>query len=91
MNVAASLFDCKTGALVWHARGETSAESRDPDLANLVKTYKNRLGPEAETWAAPAFVLLQDLFETLPEPTLSDKDLEEKIELGARSVIEPPA
>jgi len=37
-------------------------------------------GPQAAELAAPAFVLFQDLLETLPNPALSDDELQEKIE-----------
>lgn len=81
LNLSAALYDCRTGALVWEVRGDTTHEAGDADLAQTVSTYRQSLGEDATPYIATAFVLLQDLLDAAPNPDLSDDDIMEKIEL----------
>ena len=83
LTLAAELFRCTDGALAWRAEGEKRNRSRDEDLTNLTGSYHADLGAAADTYAAPAFALIQQLIESLPDPVLNDEDVTEKIELGA--------
>ncbi len=83
MHVAAELYACKTGALVWRIEGSRKQPSLNADLAQLVQSYAATTGKAAEVYAAPVFVLLQEMLGSLPDPVLNDHDIEEKIELGA--------
>lgn len=81
--LTAELYDCRDGAMVWRAAGERRGKSADADLASLTDVYRRELGAAAETYAAPAFALVQQLIESLPDPILNDDDVLEKIEIGA--------
>ena len=83
LHVSAELYACKTGALVWRIEGNRKQPSQNADLAQLVQNYANTAGQAAQVYAAPAFVLLQEMLSPLPDPVLDDHDIEEKIELGA--------
>ncbi len=80
--LVAELHDCKTGALLWRVEGSEGIASEDDDLSALTESYTNNLGPEVGRYAAPAFLILRDMLETLPDPTLTDDEIMEKIELG---------
>lgn len=81
LQVAAELYACATGALVWRAEGSNTHASDDADLQELANNYVLKLGDGVRAWAGPAFVLLRELLDVLPNPTLSDEELLEKIEL----------
>ena len=83
LHASAELYACKTGALVWRIEGSRKQPSQNADLAQLVQSYASTSGKAAEVYAAPAFVLLQEMLGSLPDPVLNDHDIEEKIELGA--------
>lgn len=83
LRAALELYRCRDGALLYRAEGYRATRSQDASLADLVATYKQQLQGRGAAWAAPAFSLAQALVEPLPDPTLSDAQIEEKIELGA--------
>lgn len=82
MRLQAELYRCQDGALLWQAQADSTESSHNADLASLVGNYQKSAGPAAVTYAAPAFVLLQQIIKILPDPTLSEADVDEKIELG---------
>ncbi|MBC7794557.1 MAG: MXAN_6521/LA_1396 family lipoprotein [Clostridia bacterium] len=82
LRVAAELYRCTDGALLWRAEGEGNANPADESLKEMVANYATDFGEPAKTYAAPAFVVLQDVLNALPNVKLSDKEVEEKIELG---------
>jgi probable lipoprotein (TIGR04455 family) len=83
LDLTAELYRCSDGALVWRAEGQAAPSSADANLAKLTANYVKSAGTSASAFAAPAFVLLQQLIDSLPDPTLNDADVEEKIELSA--------
>ena len=82
LNVAVELYRCSDGALVWRAEGSRRSASQDDSLTDLVATYGRELGTQARLYAAPAFLLLMQLLDSLPNPSLNDAEILEKIELG---------
>lgn len=78
----ASLFRCSDGALLWRTAGALEASSSDANLQNLAAAYVERAGEGARRYAAPLFALLQQLLAPLPDPVLTDAEIDEKIELG---------
>jgi probable lipoprotein (TIGR04455 family) len=78
-----SLFRCADGALLWRTGGALEASSKDANLQNLAAAYVERAGEGARVYAAPLFALLQQLLAPLPDPVLTDAEIDEKIELGA--------
>jgi probable lipoprotein (TIGR04455 family) len=77
--ITARLVRARDGVEVWRAEGEDDFETADPDLEKLTTTYRRKYGDTADTFVAPLFLLLRDLFEDLPSPTLTDEDKDEKI------------
>jgi len=79
----AALFRCADGALLWRAGGALETSSTDANLQQLAAAYVERAGEDARRYAAPLFALLQQLLAPLPDPMLTDAEVDEKIELGA--------
>jgi probable lipoprotein (TIGR04455 family) len=88
LTVAVELYRCKDGTLLWRAEGEGNGKSNDANLKEMVDNYARDVDPAATQFAAPAFVVLQNVLDALPDVVLSDAEIEEKIELGSRPVYE---
>jgi len=80
---ALTLVRCKDLAEVFRSEGQVTTAVHEKSLEDLAATYRTQLGDIGGQWAAPAFGLVQALAEPLPDPHLSEQDIEEKIELGA--------
>lgn len=78
----ASLLRCGDGQEIWSAQAGGSFESADGRLVEVTKQYVSEVGPEVEPYVAPAFNLLRPTLDTLPNPTLTSEEEDEKIELG---------
>jgi probable lipoprotein (TIGR04455 family) len=78
----ARLFRCVDGEEVWAADAGGSFDSKDDRLIEVTQQYVAELGPEVEPYVAPAFNLLRPTLDTLPDPALTEADIDEKIELG---------
>ena len=81
LDLVAELHDCRNGALIWRTRGSDATGSADDDLARMTETYVSSLGAGVEPYIAPVFLMLRDMLASLPNPTLSDEEILEKIEL----------
>ena len=82
LTVAVELFRCRDGALLWRAEGKGDGKSNDENLKEMVASYARDVDPAATQFAAPAFVVLQDVLNAMPDVVLNDAEVEEKIELG---------
>jgi probable lipoprotein (TIGR04455 family) len=82
LHLAAELYRCTDGALLWRAEGNDDAHSDDANLKEMVANYAQEFGADAAQFAAPAFVVLQDVLNALPDVVLTDAEVEEKIEQG---------
>jgi probable lipoprotein (TIGR04455 family) len=80
---ALTLMRCGDLAEVFRTEGQVTTAVQDKSLEELAATYRHQLGDIGGQWAAPAFGLVQALAEPLPDPHLSEQDIEAKIELGA--------
>jgi len=80
---ALTLLRCQDWAEVFRSEAKVTTAVREKSLEDLTATYRTQLGEIGGQWAAPAFGLVQALAEPLPDPHLSEQDIEEKIELGA--------
>lgn len=78
-SVLARLLRCRDGQEVWAALSEASFESADEDLKEITAQYTSELGPEVEPYVAPSFRLLKAALDTLPDPVLTEEDVDEKI------------
>lgn len=83
LTLRAELWRCQGPRLLWQAQGHRRLPAHDVHLAALTESYRSGLGEAAGRWAAASFVLAQELLGQLPDPTLTDADIEEKLELGA--------
>ena len=81
LTLSLEMLRCRDGALLWRAEGSGTQASDDAKLCELVANYTSQLGPAGSSFAAPAFVILQDLVEALPNPVLSSDEVAEKLEL----------
>lgn len=79
--ITGELYRCSSRELVWRAEGKAVRPSMDPNLVELTKVYETSYGSEAAQYAAPAFGIIQDIVETLPDPVLSDEEVLKKIEM----------
>ncbi|RYF05850.1 MAG: hypothetical protein EOO40_09920 [Deltaproteobacteria bacterium] len=80
LKLATALLRCRDGALLWRSESAAQSRSDDAKLVDLVATYTSDLGVAASTFAAPAFVVLQGMIEAMPDPTLSDPEIAEKLD-----------
>lgn len=79
--VSAKLLACPDGSEVWSAQGEGTWPSKDDQLTQFTADYVHELGPQVEPYVAPTFRLLKSVLDTLPNPTLTDADKDDKIEV----------
>jgi probable lipoprotein (TIGR04455 family) len=80
--VKSQLLRCSDGEEIWAAEAAGSWSSEDDRYRELTAQYTSELGPEVGPYVAPSFRLLSATLDTLPNPQLTDEDIEEKIELG---------
>ena len=81
LEITGELRRCSDNAVVWSATARNSGKSRNRSLKNLVQSYVQEYGNQAEVYAAPAFNIIEDLVETMPNPELTEDELMEKIDL----------
>jgi probable lipoprotein (TIGR04455 family) len=81
LEITGELRRCSDNATVWSATARASGKSRNRSLKNLVQNYVEEYGKEAEVYAAPAFNILEDIVEAMPNPELTEDELMEKIDL----------
>ena len=81
LEIAGELCRCSDQSVVWSATARGTGKSRNRSLKNLVQNYVEQHGRLAEVYAAPAFNLLKDIVETMPNPELTEEELMEKIDL----------
>lgn len=67
--------------VVWRVHAKDTQSSDDPDLKTVAESYSNRLGAEVKPYAVPVYLTLRRLLEELPNPTLTEDEKLEKIEL----------
>lgn len=77
----ARLTDARGATVIWAVEAEREGEAADEDLSKLAGRYRKELGPAAEPYVAPMFVLLKTVLDRLPDPELDDDDIAAKIEL----------
>ena len=81
LEITGELRRCSDHSAVWSATGRASSKWRNRSLQNLVQSYVEEYGHQAEVYAAPAFNIIEDLVETMPNPELTEDELMEKIDL----------
>jgi len=81
LEITGELCKCSDKSVVWSGTARASGKSRNRSLRNLVKSYVEEHGNLAEVYAAPAFNIIEDLVEAMPNPELTEDELMEKIDL----------
>ena len=81
LEITGELRRCSDKSAVWNATARASGKSRNRSLKNLVQNYVEEHGNEAEVYAAPAFNIIEDIVEAMPNPELTEDELMEKIDL----------
>jgi len=81
LEMTGELRRCSDHSLVWSASARSSGKSRNRSLENLIRSYVEEYGKQAEIFAAPAFNVIEDIVETMPNPVLTEEELIEKVEL----------
>ena len=79
--LSGSLARCGDGREAWSARAAGSFPSKDQNLVEVTQVYVKELGAEVERYVPPALNLLRPLLDTLPQPILTEVDLDEKLTL----------
>ena len=75
------LARCPDGREAWTGRAAGSFPAKDPGLVEVTANYVQELGPEVERYVPPALNLLRPLLDTLPQPILTEADVDEKLTL----------
>ena len=81
LEITGELRRCSDKSVVWSATARASGKSGNRSLKNLVQDYVEKHGHQAEVYAAPAFNVIEDLVEAMPNPDLTEDELMEKIEI----------
>jgi probable lipoprotein (TIGR04455 family) len=81
LEITGELRRCSDDSVVWSASARSSGKSRNRSLENLIRSYVEEHGKQAEIYAAPAFNIIEDIVETMPNPVLTEEELLEKIDL----------
>jgi probable lipoprotein (TIGR04455 family) len=79
--VKGRLLRCSDGKEIWAAEAGGSFAAADPGLAEVAASYGKENGAEVERYVPAAMNVLRPMLDTLPEPELTDADVEEKMTL----------
>jgi len=81
LQITGELRRCSDKSVVWSATARASGRSRNRSPKNLVHNYVEKHGNQAGVYAAPAFNIIEDIVESMPNPELTEDELTEKIDL----------
>jgi len=87
LEITGELCRCSDRSVVWSATARASGKSRNRSLKNLIQCYIEGHGSQAEKYAAPAFNILGDIVEAMPNPELTEDELIEKIDLECEETL----
>ena len=76
-----SLQRCADGREAWSVNAAGSFASKDGQLTEVTQVYVREVGPEVEPYVAPVMNLLRPALDTLPQPVLTEDDVNEKLSL----------
>lgn len=76
-----ALQRCSDGREAWSVDAAGSFASKDDRLTEVTQVYVREVGPEVEPYVAPAMNLLRPALDTLPQPVLTEDDVNEKLSL----------
>jgi len=75
------LYRCTTGDTLWSAEGSARKSTDDPDLRAMTGIFREKYPETAPLFAAPLFIMVQDMVDIIPDPELSDEEIDLKIQL----------
>ena len=78
--VTGVLVRCRDEKPIWRADAKGTWASDDEHLRETAQDYAKEIGPSVKPFVAPSFHLLKAVLDTLPNPTLTDEEQEEKID-----------
>ncbi len=81
VELTGTLQRCADGREAWRATAAGSFPSKDERLVEVTAIYVQEFGAAVEPFIAPAFNVLRPLLDTLPQPALTEADLDEKLTL----------
>jgi len=81
LDVKASLVRCSDGFDIWMAEAGGSFKAYDEGLKEVAATYGREYGGEVERFVPAAMNVLRPMLDTLPDPVLTEADVEEKMTL----------
>jgi len=81
IDVNGVLQRCSDGQASWKGSAAGSFPSKDKLLVEVTNVYVQEFGDEVAPYVPPALNVLRPLLDTLPQPKLSEADLEEKLTL----------
>lgn len=77
-SVEGKLLKCGDGLELWAGDAGGSFPAKDDRLIEVSANYAKEFAPEVEPYIPMAMNLLRPLLDTLPNPVLTDADVEEK-------------
>jgi probable lipoprotein (TIGR04455 family) len=75
------LTRCGDGREAWAGQAAGRFPSKDNGLVEVTAIYVQEFGVEIERYVPPALNVLRPLLDTLPQPVLSEVDVDEKLTL----------
>lgn len=81
VDVKGRLARCADGRESWTGQAAGSFPAKDQLLVEVTAVYVKEFGVEVESLVAPAMNVLRPLLDTLPQPTLTEADVDEKLTL----------
>jgi probable lipoprotein (TIGR04455 family) len=79
--VKGKLARCGDGREAWTGEAAGSFPSKDPGLVEVTNVYVQEFGKDVEPLVPPALNVLRPLLDSLPQPVLSEADVDEKLTL----------
>jgi probable lipoprotein (TIGR04455 family) len=80
-DVLGRLLACPDGREVWAAEAGGSFHAYDEGLKEVAANYGQENGTEVERYVPAAMNVLRPMLDTLPQPELTEADVEEKMTL----------
>lgn len=79
LDMKSDLFRCSDGKLLWSVSGAAGKKSDDPALKDLTSVYGEKHPVTARIFAAPLFIIIQDFVDVMPNPELTDAEIDQRI------------
>ncbi|HPS57594.1 MAG TPA: MXAN_6521/LA_1396 family lipoprotein [Spirochaetota bacterium] len=81
LQMKSELFRSSDWKLLWSASGSAGKKSDDSSLKELTSVYAEKHPVTANLFAAPLFIIIQDFVDVMPDPELTDEEIDQRIKL----------